>query len=508
MANYYVSAARGSNSNNGTSPNTPWLTIAKAIAGTPAITLSGGDTLYIEPGIYREQITLALSPTVTNTLTIVGDVDGAGFLAGGYSTPATGLVTWSGFNNGDTTASSNDVGCLTASSKNYVTLRKIHFVGGSKVSTGSCVNLATSYNWTIEDCFFVGHSANNCTCIEMTNTAGVTFNNVVRRCHLWQLGTQSAIRVTAPSHSGEYASGIVIENNFIVSLGNAGIGLIGTVGSFWMSGAVIQYNTIFVRSTSSCVSVNTYVGTLASPHLFYSNILIGNATGYNVAATGLVTEDGTVYVCSTRTANATVGGNSTAALVSPMLELGQSAFMGLPPRPLGEPLSGSYIMGRGNYGTPPSVDALNRTRPEGGGSVLCAAGAMERHDTAVKDTTNYDAGTAGTACAKIVGPGSQDVQIGLAGGSAVTLAVKVRWDGNHGDTNKPRAIILANPEAGVSTQTVTATSTGGSGASLNSYETLSFSSFTPTSDGVITIRLASRAAAGNGVACFDSISST
>jgi hypothetical protein len=503
VANYFVSTSRGNNTTGTGTASNPWLTIAKAIAGTPAITLSGGDTLYIEPGVYREQITLALSPTVTNTLAIVGDVDGAGFLAGGYSTPVTGAVTWSGFNNGDTTASSNDIGCLTATSKDYTTLRKIHFVGGAKVSTGSCVNLATSYNWTIEDCSFVGNAANNATCIEMTNTAGTTFNNTVRRCYLWQPGTQSAIRVTGPSHSSEYASGILIENNFIASFGNAGIGIIGTAGSFWMSGAVIQYNTIFVRSTSTCVSFNTYAGTLATPHVCYGNILIGNATGYSAAATGLVTEDGTVYGCTTRTSNITVGGNSTAASVSPMLELGQSAFLGLPPRPLGEPLAGSYISGRGNYGTPPTVDALNRTRPEGGGSVLCAAGALERHDTLAKDTVYPDGGSG--ACGVLTGPGSQDIPC-LVSAVATVLTIKVRWDGNHGDTNKPQVIMLANAEIGVATQTVTATSTGGSGATPNSYETLTFSTITPTSAGIVFLRLVSRSAAGNGAAYFDTIS--
>jgi hypothetical protein len=502
VANYFVSGARGNDSTGTGTATNPWATIAKAIGTSPAITLSGGDVLYIEPGVYREQITLALSPSVSNPLTIVGDVDGAGFRAGGYSTPATGLVTWSGFISGDTTASPNDVGCLNVSSKNYVTVRKIHFVGGQKVSNGSCINLATSYNWTIEDCFFVGNPMNNSTCIEMTNTAGTTFNNTVRRCCLWQLGTQSAIRITAPSHSSEYASGILIENNFIVSMGNACIGLIGTAGSFWMSAAVIQHNTIFIRATNNAVSVNTYAGTLASPHLFYSNIILGCGTGYSAAATGLVTENGTIYACATQTSNVSVGGNSTSVAVSPMLELGQSAFMGLPPRPIGEPLAGSYIMGRGSYGSPPSVDNSNRARPEGGGSTSYATGCLERHDTMTKDTVYPDGGSG--ACGKITGPGSQERPV-LVPASATVITIKVRWDGNHGDGNKPQVTLLPNPEIGYAGETKTATSTGGTGATPNSYETLTFSSFTPSAAGVVIMRMVSRSAAGNGVAYFDSI---
>ena len=56
MATYYVSKSNansslgyvvGNDSNNGTSPGTPWLTISKAVA-----TATDGDTIYVNDGTY------------------------------------------------------------------------------------------------------------------------------------------------------------------------------------------------------------------------------------------------------------------------------------------------------------------------------------------------------------------------------------------------------------------------------------------------------------------------
>jgi hypothetical protein len=59
MPSYYVSRQRGSDSNSGTSQASPWLTLGYAIAHVAA-----GDTVYIGPGLYREN---ALTFTVTGT---------------------------------------------------------------------------------------------------------------------------------------------------------------------------------------------------------------------------------------------------------------------------------------------------------------------------------------------------------------------------------------------------------------------------------------------------------
>lgn len=115
-------------------------------------------------------------------------------------------------------------------------------------------------------------------------------------------------------------------------------------------------------------------------------------------------------------------------------------------------------------------------------------GALELHDDARKETTTTDAGSVGIV---INGPGSHEFQIPVDNAST-TITVKMRYDANHGTTNKPQAILLANGEIGVTTETKTMTS------AADTWETLSFAAQTPSAKGVVTVRLVSRSATPYG----------
>ena len=121
---------------------------------------------------------------------------------------------------------------------------------------------------------------------------------------------------------------------------------------------------------------------------------------------------------------------------------------------------------------------------------------MEIHEIGSRENSSFDSGIA----VKLIGPGDQEIYIPVAAEST-TITVKVQYDTNHGTTNKPQVVLVANDAIGVSTQTITAT------VGTGTTETLSFSAFTPTAAGVVTVRLVSRSAAGNGVATFDTTSS-
>jgi hypothetical protein len=115
-------------------------------------------------------------------------------------------------------------------------------------------------------------------------------------------------------------------------------------------------------------------------------------------------------------------------------------------------------------------------------------GALEIHDTAAKETTTTDAGSVGLV---ITGPGSHEFLIPVDA-TSTTISVKMQYDASHGTTNKPRAILVANGEIGITTQTLTMTSAAGS------WETLTFTPQTPTAKGVVTVRLESRSDAPYG----------
>jgi hypothetical protein len=124
-----------------------------------------------------------------------------------------------------------------------------------------------------------------------------------------------------------------------------------------------------------------------------------------------------------------------------------------------------------------------------------AIGPLERHDTAVKETSTTDAGSVGLV---LVGPADHDIAIPVPA-SATTITVKARYDSTHAATNKPQAILLGNAAIGVSTATTTMT------AAADTWETLTLGPFTPTALGVVVVRLVSRSAAGGGKAFFDTL---
>jgi hypothetical protein len=224
----------------------------------------------------------------------------------------------------------------------------------------------------------------------------------------------------------------------------------------------------------------------------------------NANTSGQITEDYNWICAVTPRASVTAGSNSIAVSANaiayaPALDFGQSLLNGFSPRPHLTPMVGSPLLNFGSTGAP-SVDLLNRPRPAGSGlgasaGILLAVGALERHDTASQETSVVDAGSSGI---KIVGPGDHDLKIPVDA-SSTTISIRARYDTNHAATNKPQAILLANPKIGVTAETVTMT------AAVDTWQTLTFAAQTPSAKGVVTVRLVSRSAAGNGIAYFDTV---
>ena len=127
MATIYVSKA-GSDSNNGTSVSTPLLTVGKA-NGNSSPVASTSDTTYIAPGVYSELLTLGMGGASGSPLQIIGDGDGAGFRAGGYSDALTGAVEIRGWTDGVTPMTTGPV--LSANGKSYVAIRNVKMIGGA-----------------------------------------------------------------------------------------------------------------------------------------------------------------------------------------------------------------------------------------------------------------------------------------------------------------------------------------------------------------------------------------
>jgi hypothetical protein len=137
---------------------------------------------------------------------------------------------------------------------------------------------------------------------------------------------------------------------------------------------------------------------------------------------------------------------------------------------------------------------------------LKTPGCYEPHDLYIPGGASAADGASGN-CIEVYGPCDIVRQL-TTPNAPFTISVKVKWDSNHGDTNKPRAIMFWQPSIGVDDaadatrhyhEIKTATGTAGSG-----YETLTFTSITPTAGGYVRILLQARSAKGNGICYWDS----
>ncbi|MDG3005504.1 hypothetical protein [Paludisphaera mucosa] len=503
MTNYYVSTKRGSDSTGTGAAATPWKTIGKAIGVAPAASVAGGGArIYVEPGTYYETVTLGLAPTAANRLEVIGDCDGGGFLAGGYSTPEVGIVDWSAWTS-ETAILSNP--CLAGGAASYVTLRSIKMLGGA--NTATCIYLTTGTNWSFYDCILASSGSNGSGASIFISAAGAGLALTVERCDVHGAnvsGTPAGIYIQATETSSSYDMASVVRNCRFLG-GSRGIILVraAATGLGAIGGGFTIRNNTFTLTYTAGVSVYTNTSIVpATPVSLVGNVFFSTRNGVEAGALGQVVEDYNAFNCDTARVNTAVGSRSQSPF-RPAVDRNDGRILGVPLRPLFEPSPGSILGGFVGASGSPSNDLSRRPRPEGFQSTQAAAGALERHDVGEANATFADTGS--PACLALRGPGSLERPI-LVDAVATRIRVKVRWDGNHGDANKPQAILLANPEIGIAVdQVLTATSAGGVGATPNDFETLSFAAVTPSRAGALMLRLASRSATGTGAAYFDSI---
>jgi hypothetical protein len=173
MATYYV-RTDGSDSNTGLGTTTAlaWRTVQKALGATG---IGSGDTLYIAPGTYTENITVG--GTYSATTSVIGDVLCTQFIG---VTP--GFVKISNYTN-ENLAPANTNNLLNATSKAYLSFDSIYFQGGGG-SSNNVINCLTCNNFTWTRCIFqqnisyggLGSS------FYWTTTAATASNLKIRKC--------------------------------------------------------------------------------------------------------------------------------------------------------------------------------------------------------------------------------------------------------------------------------------------------------------------------------------
>jgi len=380
---YKFCSTAGDDSTGDGSAATPWRTISKAIASSPAYTLSGSETnnLVLAPGIYREVVTQAVSPTSGGPLVIVGDSDGSLFNANG-GTGTTGPVEWRGWTDDATPITTGDV--LSASGKSYTTLRRLKMISGNGSGVG-CFNIAGSNsNWNFEDCIFVGSSTRP-GLGRLDATAGAALNATFKRCDFAGVGQSSTffgLQIRLPLNSSEYNVNVLVQNcNFFGAPGAIQVVQNGGSGSNWGTGITIQQNGFWFCFRGVHIGNNP---TLTTPIGVYGNTFNLCCNAIVVTTSGQVVEDGNVFgACFANLSAGITAGTHSIPAACPAFNLHDERIFGGNPRPWGEPSATSPALAAGNYGTPPTVDIWNKTRPG-----TPSAGPLER-DTFTVPTNTY-----------------------------------------------------------------------------------------------------------------------
>jgi len=256
----------------------------------------------------------------------------------------------------------------------------------------------------------------------------------------------------------------------------------------WGGAAFLGISANNASTTIPC----TVMGCVSFPSSAGVSCLTGGTVGQ-------ITENWNLLFATTPRSNVTAGGNSVSnGSYAPLVHIGQeqSVWHSPLPRITLEPQPSSPLLGFGSDGTGASVDARNRPRPAGGASANPAVGALERSNTAIRDTAPIGSSPVPF---RITGPGYAEFLVPVRN-VATTISVKVKWDATYAGT-KPQLQIDANNRVGVAAQTITAVGSSGS------VETLTSASFTPSASGdMLLVRVISNDTNGGGLLQADDFS--
>ena len=479
MTTYYVRKT-GSDANAGTSAGAAWLTIGKALT-----TIASGDTCYVGAGIYREaNVTVTITPTAETK--ILADVDGV-------QTGDAGEVTWTAYATNDKTAPAATTQCLSLNGKQFLTFERFYFVGGSRLGSNCVDSGGGTKNITFRYCVFQNSIANTAA-MNPTATVNVAMNWTVDSC-IFSAGV--GLGISAPtSTTADYDLNFQVTNCLFSGISTDSVTLAPSGANAFKPGGVDVFNCSFVGKASGLKTVNA--SSTSIPCTIYNCFIHATGTGINANASGQITEDYNVIWATTARANVTAGVNSVAGdpnPYAPLMEVGQSIFQGRALRPPFVPMLTSPLLAFGNQAGGPAVDLLGFDRPSGSSptwsSVLKAVGCYERGNTGIREVTTVRTGANALA---INGPGCQDFELPVDV-VATTITVYVRWDAGYTGT-KPQMKMLNGTQAGVTNATATAIGAG------SSWEQLSLT-FTPTAQGIVTIRLQNNSTTANQNAYYD-----
>jgi hypothetical protein len=283
MATYYV-RNDGNNANTGTGPatNQAWQTIAYAFANMTLTT--GTNYLYIAPGVYRESVSLGVTPTVTNTLVIAGDPT-----ASQFSGITPNQVRLTGAAN-DSSISPTGTR-IDTNAKSYITIQDIVIEGATSqtVSTFIVSGTNTTINRVVVYAVYYAGTPSQSLAIETPNTT----NNAIAVKNSTFFGGATGIRIRTPvATSG--VSGVSVENCRIIGGHYSSLGIYVQPQSGATMSSVLITNCFITATTC----VYTERGNTTNTHTVQNCILAAGSTGIQSSATNIIAQQYNIIDCN------------------------------------------------------------------------------------------------------------------------------------------------------------------------------------------------------------------
>lgn len=376
MADYFVSADRGNDTTGTGTATNPWKTVNKAIGSGQAVgaTLSTPTNLHIEPGLYREAITLQVTPSAVNPLLIRGDHDGSAFAAGGYATPKTGVVDWRAWTN-DATPMADAL--LVLSDKPNVTLARLKLTAGNNAAIAA----TDSNQLRIRDCSIKGWGGNVVVSLVQVSTK---VDAVVERCVISWMKIVSGGRCV---YAGAAGIGTPVGSVKLLAClfdgGFYGVDIGKAVGGAEPVKTAVEITGCTIRGTRGINNLRSG-DTTDNPTLVRGCVLIGTELCFDNSDAIRINEDYNALLAPTLRTNMNAGANSIQLSGGGWWREGDG-LAGDGSRPYYEPSDGSPLLGLAQAAWMPTTDLLGRPYAD-----PPSAGCLERVDPVEPDPPAAD----------------------------------------------------------------------------------------------------------------------
>jgi hypothetical protein len=291
MATYYVRTdGNDSNAGTGSATNQAWQTIAYAFANMTLTT--GTNYLYIAPGVYRESLTLTVTPTASNTLVIAGDPTAAQFSG---VTPNQVRVTGAADNS---SVSTFGVTRIDTNTKPYVTIQDLVLEGSA--SGGAPVLLISGTNTIVNRVvvygMLTGGSIGSNIQVEAPNTTG----NAITIRNSTIIGAAYGMRLRSPVVTSGI-SGIAVENcRILTGFGSTSYGIYIQPTSGTTMASVFITNC-YIHGGSAGIYFER--GNTTNTHTVQNCIISACGTGINAFASSTTTQQYNIINAATTLTN-------------------------------------------------------------------------------------------------------------------------------------------------------------------------------------------------------------